>query len=225
MAAHPEQTQSVLSTLQSEVSSEASPMLQLLVRHARAIVIGILLFIVAIAGYWVHSWQAGKQSVADARELGAILIISDAKQRIAKLETYLASAPQSMQGTAWFAIMEGARQLQDHPKAHDAWKAIGALDPSLKVPAAVGMASALAAQAKYKEALAALDGVSAGLNQTDSLLVNSQIAAYAELAGDYDRAIAACETLSKLPEVTAETNIWAQKKTELERKKAGAAKP
>ena len=199
-------------------------MLQLLVRHARSIVIGILLFIVAIAGYWIYSWQAGKQSAAAARELGAILIVSDTKPRIANLETYLASAPQSMKGTAWFAIMEGARQLQDYPKVYEAWKAIGALEPGLKVPSGLGMSSALAAQSKSKEAVAALDGIAAGLNPADSLLVTSQIAAYAELAGDYNSAIAACDTLSKLPEAAAEAGVWAQKKAELERKKAEAAK-
>lgn len=225
MAAHPEQTPSVLSTLQSEVAAEASPMLRFLVRHARVIVIGILLFIAAIIGYWIHSWQAGKQSAADARELGAILAVSDAGQRLSKLEAYLAGSSRPLEATAWFAVMEGARQLQDYPRVHDAWKAIGSLDPSLKVPAGMGMASALAAQNKYKEALAALDGVSSGLNQTDAFMVNTQIVIYAEVAGDYDRALAACDTLLKMPEAMPDASLWTQKKADLERKKAEAAKP
>ena len=225
MAAHPEQTPSVLSTLQSEVASEASPMLQFLVRHARVIVIGILLFIVAIIGYWVHSWQAGKQYAADAKELGAIVAISDVKQRVDKLEAYLPSAPQTMKANAWFAVMEGARQLQDYPKVHDAWKAIGALDSSLKVPAGMGMASALAAQNKYKEALAALNSIASGLSPADSIIVNTQIVGYAEVAGDYDRALAACDTLLKQPEAMSDATLWAQKKADLEQKKAGTAKP
>lgn len=225
MAVKPEPTPSVLTTLQSEVASEASPMLQFLVRHARVIVIGILLFIVAIIGYWVHSWQAGKQYAADAKELGAIVAMSDVKQRLDKLEAYLPSAPQKMKANALFAVMEGARQLQDYPKVHDAWKAIGALDPSLKVPAGMGMASALAAQNKFKEAMASLDSISSGLSQIDSTIINTQLVGYAELAGDYDRAIATCDALLKSPEVTQDANFWVQKKAALEQKKAGAAKP
>jgi tetratricopeptide (TPR) repeat protein len=225
MAAHSEQAPSLLTTLQAEVASEASPVLLFLVRHTRSIVIGILLFIIAIAGYWVHSWQADKQQAADARELGAILTISDAGQRVSKLQAYLASSPQSLKATAYFAMMEGARQLQDHPKVYDAWHAIGALHPSLKVTADMGMASALAAQNKFKEALAALDGASAGANQAEAVIVNTQIAFYAEVAGDYDRALAACDALLKLPEAIGDARTWTQKKADLEHKKAIAAKP
>ena len=225
MAAHPEQAPSLLTTLQAEVASEASPVLRFLVRHARVIVIGLLLFIIAIAGYWVHSWQADKQKAADARELGAILIISDARQRVNKLEAYLASAPQSLKATVCFAMMESARQLQDYPKVYSAWYAIGALNPSLKVTAGMGMASALAAQNQFKEALTVLDGVSVGANQAEAMIVNTQIALYAEVAGEYDRALAACDTLLTLDRAMPDARIWTQKKAELEQKKAGAAKP
>lgn len=224
MAAHPEHNPSVLSTLQSEVSSEASPMLQFLVRHARSIVFGILLFIVAIVGYWVYSWQAGKQHTANTRDLGVILIISDAEQRLSKLEAYIPSAPESLKGAAWFAVLESARQLKNYPKIQAAWQAIGELDPSLKVTASVGKASALAAQNKYKEALDALSGLS-NLSQPDSFIVNPRIIAYAEVAGDYDRAIAACDAQLKLADSTLDPNVWLQKKAELEKKKAAAAKP
>ena len=225
MAVKPEPTPSVLTTLQSEVASEASPMLQFLVSHARTIVIGILLFIVAIAGYWVYSWQAGKQDAVAARDLGGILILSDAGQRLSKLEAYLPSAPKALKGTVLFAMMESAAQLKDYPKLQAVWQAIGDLDPNLKTTAALGTASALAEQGKYKEAAAALNGLDLGANTIDALLVNTQIAAYAEAASDYDRAIAACDTLLKLPEASQDANLWAQKKAVLEQKKAGAAKP
>lgn len=225
MAAKPEQTPSVLTTLQSEVSSEASPMLQFLVRHAVTIVIIFLLFIAAIAGYWIYSWQSGKQSASDARALGAVLVISHPAQRLGKLEEYLASAPESMKGAAWFAAMESARQLNDYPKLYEAWQAISALDPSLKVTAGLGMASALSGQGKAKEALALLDGLSANLSQADSMLVNSQIVSLAEALGDYTRALAACDALTKLPDTIADVNFWTQKKAELELKTARTDKP
>ena len=225
MAAHPQQTPSVFSTLQSEVAAEASPMLQFLIMHARSIVIGILLFIVAIVAYWVYSWQADKQKAADAKELGTILTIIEAGQRANRLEAYLVSSPQSLKATAWFALIESARQLQDYPRVHNAWQALGKLDPALKIPAGMGMASALAAQNKFKEALVALDSISAQLSQADAFIVNTHVALYAEVAGDYDRARAACDILLNLPEVAQDARFWTQKKSELEQKMTGKSKP
>ncbi|MDR2487909.1 MAG: hypothetical protein LBD42_00105 [Desulfovibrio sp.] len=225
MTAHSEQSiPSVLSTLQAEVPSEASPMLQFLIRYARLIVIGILCSIAAIAGYWLYTWQTDRQTGAAARELGSILIVSDAGQRLNKLETYLVSAPQSMRNTALFAVMESARQLQDYPKLYAVWKDIGEIDPVLRVPAGFGMASALAAQNKYMEAVAVLEGVSAYTNRRETFAVNSQIIAYAEASGDYARALAACGVLLESPQAAGEVTFWTQKKAELERKQAESGK-
>ena len=225
MAAHKDQASSVISSLQSEVSSEASPMLQFLIRHASVIVLGFFLFIAAIVGYWVYSWHSDKQNTADAKELGALVSIADPERRLAKLEEYLPSAPKSTRATAWFAVMESARALRNYPKLFTAWEAIGKLDPSLKTTAGLGMAAALASQDKYREALDTLDTLLPGLSESDAVLVNTQIVPYAEAIKDYARALKASEALAAAPDTAVDVTFWARKKADLERIVAEASKP
>lgn len=224
MAAQPEQTSSVLSTLQAEVSAEASPMLQFLARHARSIVIVFLLFIAAIIGYWVYSWQSGKQTSADIRELGSLLIITDPTTRLSKLDDYLRSAPEKMRPSAWFAALEAAREAGNQEKVRSAWQAIATLDAKLGNMAALGTASSLASQDKYQEAAAVLAKAVAGAKGAEAALLNMQLVLYAEVAGDYKRALEACDALVRLQDESVESRFWEQKKAALEQKTA-AVKP
>jgi hypothetical protein len=198
-------------------------MLLFLIRHAWTIVIGIVCAIAAIAGFWIHSWRLDRQTAADARELGAILVTADPGQRLSRLETYLAAAPQGMRSAVLFSMLESARQMGDYPKLAALWNDIGELDPAFRMPAAFGMASALAAQDKYAQALTVLDGLSAGVSPAQAPIVNNRIIAYAEACGDYARALAACDALLGNPQAAQEAHIWTQKKKDLERKKAAAA--
>lgn len=226
MTAKPaQQPDTLVTSLQSEVAAEASPLLTFLVAHAAKIVLGIVLFIAAIGGYWFFSAQSESKRLEEVKELGQILIVSDPKLRLEKLEAFVTSAPASVQGAAWFEILNTAASLQDNAKIYAAWERISQLDASLRVPAGLGMANALAAQGKQREALDVLTGLSVGAQSPDVMNVQPQIILLAELVGDYKQAVAACDVLMTVPGANPEeTKIWGQKKAELEQKASGAAK-
>jgi len=217
----------LVDSLQAEVAAEASPLMLFLVAHARKIALVLVLFILAIGGYWFYASKADKVALEDAQALGAILIISDPAMRLERLNAYAPSAPDSVRRETWYAIANAATQVNDFPRAYTAWETILGFAPELKATASLGMAGALAQQEKYAEALALLNGALAGLKEPDAINVNMRIVLLAEALGDYPRAIAACDAILSTAEAAANPgslNQYGQKKAELEEKLSAAKK-
>jgi predicted negative regulator of RcsB-dependent stress response len=208
----------LVADIRSEVSEEASPLLRFLLSKAKFAAVGLLLIIAAVAGRHFYSTQAENQKLEEAEALGRILVISAPSLRLEKLEEFMAVAPASVRTAGWLAVMEAATLLQNNDKVYNAWKEIGAADPSLKVASAMGMAGALAARDKFREALDLLDAVSGGLEAGEAADVNSRIVILAELTGDLQRAVRACDAVTGLPSGSADMKFWAQKKLELQEK-------
>lgn len=208
--------QGLVDSLQSEVADEASPLLSFLVAHAAKIAVAIVLFIAAIGGYWFYESRSESGRVAESAELGKILVISDPSMRMERLETFVKSAPESVRRAAWFAVLETASVLEDNDKLYQAWKAIGDTDAAIRLPAALGMANALTAQEKYKEALDLLSAAASTPPGSESAQLNIRIVLLAEMQGDYARAVRACEAVTADPLLDpTELKLWAQKKDEL----------
>lgn len=223
-SATPGQPGSLMDSIQSEVAAEASPMLQFLANNARIIVLALVLFIAAIVGYWIYSSVAAKDREAEIANLGKILLVSDAKTRLAQLESFAPGAPASVKRQVWYSIMEAAHELKDYGKLYTAWEQIRGFDDSIRVTATIGMADALSAQQKYKEALALLEGVSANLKDGSAPPVHMRVMSLAEYLGDYKRALAACDLLLSKTSNQADISLWTQKKAILEGKIAAEGK-
>ena len=221
MAVNPQNTPSLIGSIQEEVAAEASPMLQFLIDHARIIALGVVLFIIAIVGYWFYASKMERVKAEQELEFGRLVTGKTGAARIAALEEYLKTAPKELHASAWFAIAEAAGQEKDYVKAYAAWEQIAKLNPSIRITATLAMAQALSDQDKNAEALKLLDSVSGNLGLNDIVNVNSRIAILAENLGQYDRAIAACEAITANPSV-GDTTFWTQKIASL-RKKAAAA--
>lgn len=208
--------QGLVDSLQSEVADEASPLLGFLVAHAAKIAAAIILFIVAIGGYWFYQSHAESNRAAEEAELGKILIISDPSMRMERLEAFVKTAPESVARNVWFAILETASVLEDNDRLYQAWEVIAGMDAAIRLPAVLGMANALAAQEKYGEALTLLDNASLSSPGAESAQLNIRIALLAEMQGDLARAMRACEALTADPLLDpAEIALWTQKKEEL----------
>ena len=216
-----ENPSTLLGSIQSEVAVEASPMLEFLARNARLIIAGILLFIAAIGGYGLYVWQSGKALRAEQEAFGRIMVMTDAPKRLEALTAYVAKAPQATRFSALFALAQTAGQTQKHEEAYKAWEQLRGLDPSMKVPATFGMAQALMAQDKPKEALALYEGLLQGIKDADVANVNSRIAILSENMGDYKRAITACEAVLAKPAQPEDVSFWTQKAAVLRLKLEG----
>lgn len=215
----------LMDSLQSEVPTEASPLLNFLINNARGIAIFLALFLVAIIGYWVYSSQAEKQAQLDQRALGEILIIKDTAKRLERLEAYAPSAPASVAHQTWFAIMAAAGELNKPEKSFEAWKKISEYGGNIKGTAYMGMATALADQGKLKEAIDLLSAQVGNFTGAQAMTMNLRIASLAEASGDFQRAITACDALINEPELAGEAHLWRQKRAGLENSLKGGAAP
>lgn len=213
----------LMDSLQAEVSKEASPLLELLARNTTAIIVGFVCFILGIGGYWLYSGQAKKAVLAEQREIGRFLSMTDHAKRLAELEAYLPNSSEAVRTQAYFAIAESALATSQYEKAYDAWAELKKRESDLKMLATIGMGHALGAQKKYKEAIAVLDEVLPEAKGTNASNINEKILALAVLEGNTQRAIAACEAL--LADVTAPENkrsLWVQQLAELRMKAEGS---
>lgn len=211
----------LVDSLQAEVAAEASPLMLLLVAHARKIAFALVLFIIAIGGYWFYASHIEKATAKDAQDLGAILIIPDTALRLERLEAYTGTAPASVRHEAWFALAGAAGQTKNYAALYKAWETIEGFDPALAGTASLGMANALAQQGKYADALAVLDKALPKLKGAETINANVRISLLAEAAGDYARAVKACDAILASPEAIPDARTmdqFGQKKAWLEDK-------
>lgn len=199
MAQKPAQESTLFGSIQSEVGAESSALLEFLAAHAQSIIAGIVLFILAIGGYWAYSSYAASRLAAQQQEFSQIVAANQGEARLRALETYLPTAPESIKLTALLTLAQTAQEVGDHKTAHSAWEQLGQRQPDLRIEATSGMAQALVALGEPQKALQLLDSLIPNLPGSYQIHVNSQIVAIAETMGDYKRAIAACEAIIQAP--------------------------
>ena len=199
MAQKPTHEGTLLGSIQSEVSAESSPLLEFLAVHAQSIIAGIVLFILAIGGYWAYSSYTASQLTAQQQEFSKIVAANQGEARLRALEAYLKTAPDTIRLTALLTLAQSAQDIGDYKTAYSAWEQLAKQQPDLRVEATSGMAQALIEQGEKQKALQLLDALIPGLPASYQIHVNSQIVALAETMGDYKRAVAACEAIIQAP--------------------------
>jgi len=220
----PAQPGSIMDSIQSEVATEASPMLLFLTRNARIMALALVLCIAGIIGYWVHAEMAKSKREETIAELGKILILSDAQMRLERLESFAPNAQDSVKRQTWYSIMHTANELKDYARVYTAWEHIRDFDDNIRATATVGMADALSSQNKYKEALALLESVTSNLKDASAPPVYMRILALADSLGEYERALGACNALLGKTTNPSDISLWTQKKILLEEQIAAAKK-
>ena len=218
-----QQNTGLVESLQSEVAKEASPLLEFLIRNARKIflaLLGIILVIVAL-GIWNY-YSSSKLN--DARdELGMIIVQPKGQAKTAALEAFVAKAPDELKPGALLALALSADSDGNYDKAASAWSQFSALsEGKITFIAKYGEASALARGGKTSEALKLFESMQGGLSNMEAVSVNLRIVDLAEIDGNIDRAIRACEDIINA-EITAESKpFWEQRLNWLKQKKATA---
>ncbi len=189
----------LMGELQSEVSTEAAPLLRFVVRHAKPLVwvIALLLVIVAAVGAWRWHENAVQRDAEIA--LGRILVSTSGAERIDALERALPTFPSAMQPGVQLEIAFTALNIQDLPKAAAAYAAVYSQDQrgATGAIAALNQADVLQRAGKPDEALAVLDTLGKTAPQTLHLIITEGQARVAEQAGNFSRALACYEDLAK----------------------------
>ncbi len=216
MAERPEHHNSVLDSIQTEVTKETSPLLEFLINNVKSIFAGICLLLIAFGAYSYYASQQEEKKLEQQAAFSNLLATSTAENRIAKLEEYLTTAPQENKLNAYLAIAKTAQDQKNYAKSYEAWQQIAALQPDLAPEATVAMAQALVNQNKAPEALALLEGLLAKAPQQYAMHINGQIVTVAESIKNYKRAVEACTIVVNNTTEPQSLMYWKQKLAVLE---------
>ena len=208
----------LLDKMSSEMTPATSPLLEFLTRNAKLIAAVLAACVVVLAGYGFLSWNEGKKLAAAQEDLARILILEDSQDKLAKLKAFVPGAPDSMRNSLALVMARTAMKVKDYPEASQAWDVLtGNPKDPIYATAMIGKAESLSLQGKAVEALAVLESMSLPPEGMAASLVNVFIADLAERAGEYDKAIAACEKLISAMAVQnpEEIEFWRQKAASL----------
>lgn len=197
----------LLGALQGEVGGAASPLLQFIIDNVRYITGGIALLIVAILGTAGWNWYSTNVTETAQHDLGIILVSKDGADRLAALETFVSTAPASVQNGVYLEIASNALALGDYAKASGAYAKLTAID-GMQVVATVAQSSALVADGKAADALALLEALENIAPESDRSFVRTHVVLAAEAAGDLQKALTTCERMLVAAETASSSDLW-----------------
>jgi len=219
MAVKPQPT--LMTSLSSEVASEASPLLELITRHAAKIAGALIVFLCFIGAYWFYQGQVRATRLAEQTSLGNVLVIADPAARLVALDAFLAKNDDSTRMEALYAKAESARLAGNQDKAFEAWQEIARRDAKATELATIGMAESRTLQGQYAEALALYETLVPLAKGPYLQKTHSQIVFLAEQTGNIQRALVAGEALVALTSSQQEGAVWVQKVSALTQKLKG----
>jgi hypothetical protein len=190
-------TPGILGELQSEVSVEAAPLLQYIARHAAVIMVSLGLFAASVVGVGAWQWYASKRDEEAQTQFSRLLLQPQGTARVSALESFAATAPESVRLAAWMELGLAALAEKDAAKASAAFARVAALDRDkpFGAVAALSEAQTLMQAGKAAEALALLEPLENTVHENMRVQVRGLIALNAWQAGKADRAVKAYEDL------------------------------
>lgn len=187
----------LLQELQSEVTNEAAPLLQFLIKHAVTIMLLLGLFALSLGGVALYNWHAAKVLKQGQDSLAEVLLTKEGQDRLVALEKILAEVPSSMQLSVLMELGDTEMSLNHYDKAAQVYERVVAecKDESFATMAAVNRIEALYASGNNEKALSLINEIveqkNAGQNPS---LLNLQ-AEIALAAGKSDIAVKNYEVL------------------------------
>lgn len=180
----------LLTELQSEVSVEAAPLLQFIVKHMGVIVTVLVLFVIALAGTAGYNWYAERTRVQAQKELSRVVMSNMGAEKVKVLQAFIAGAPSSIKTAANLALADAAMEQQDFGVAAQAFSQIAAADSqgALGMLATLNQAQTLMRAGKAAEALPLLEKLENVMPEGQRNLVRQVMAEAALLAGDTQKA-------------------------------------
>ncbi len=195
----PQAGQALLQELQSEVSTEAAPLLQFIVTHVKSIVTFFVLFLVVLVGFGAYNWYTTKTLQTAQDDLARIMLTSQGTERINKLEAFLVDAPKGMQSATLLAAADAATEAQDYVAAAKFFGTLAQAEPdkATGLLAALNEGQALLLAGKPTEALAVLDALQNKMPEQSRTLVSEAVVEAALLANDTEKAYLTLESLAE----------------------------
>lgn len=183
--------------LAGEVTKEATPIFDVLMRY-KHIIFGAVAAVIAVAAIYTGVTLWNSHTLSSAKEqLGHILLSTSKQERIDALKTFTADAPDGVRNGALFELAGAQMLMAQYDDAAGTWdKLVSRLEnPELLALARLGKARTLLLGGKAKEALQAALALRSDTPESFAAPVNRLVAAAAEQAGDDKAALEAYQAL------------------------------
>ena len=188
----------LLSELQSEVSTEAAPLLDFILKHAGKIAAVVALFALVLAGTAGYNWYASRAADQARLELARLVIATQGQDKVKALESFAADAPRAVSAAALLALGDAALEVKDYDKAAAAFGRLAEADKdgALGLLAAYNQGEVLNRAGKYVEALAVFEKLENQIPEAARNTVRGVLAQTAVQAGRSERARTAFDALA-----------------------------
>ncbi len=180
----------LLEEIQSEVSTEAAPLLQFILKHAILIMACLGLFVVILAGIGGYNWYAERNLLEGQAKLSSIVLSNQGEERVKALESFLTTAPTELKGGTILALAEVSMELKNYDKAAEHYGALAALDSqgAVGLLAALNQGQALLLAGKAKQAVDVLESIVNKPSTVQRVVIQQALAEAALQAGDVEKA-------------------------------------
>ncbi|MCT4534437.1 tetratricopeptide repeat protein [Halodesulfovibrio sp.] len=191
MVDHKEHESSLLvDSLQKNISQEAAPLLNFVLKHVKAIAFGLVLLTGTIAGFGIYNY-VHEGNIAKAQETLTELTSAPLNEaQLAKLKKFAETSPVQVRPAALLALAKASLRAENYASAVDAWGTLQALNiESMRDIAGLGKADAYARMGDYKKAQEVLTQMLSSASEAYRLPAKHQLAMMAEKSGDVKTSI------------------------------------
>lgn len=198
----PQEKNPLADRFEGEIGSESRQLYEKLMDHWQVIAASAVAVLLLTAGYGGYSaYQERRMTQAQEALTQAVLEFQGA-QRVAALEELQGDLPKAMLPRFWLESAKAAAQQEDWDKALQFWKMLseGGSD-TWALLARMGQSTALLHLGRPQEALAELDRLHAQAPESMRPVVLQQVAEAAEMAENWERAVAAYEELRSMEDL------------------------
>lgn len=192
------QAPALLTELQSEVSTEAAPLLQFIIKNAALIVGALFLFVLILAGTAGYNWYTSRAAHQAQAELARVIISTQGADRITALEAFAAQAPVSIRTATLLALAEAALAQENYTLAAQAFGQVADADKTGAVGLLAGMnqGQTLLRADKAAQAVSVLESVESRTPESQRTLVRQILAEAALADNNFARARQAFDALA-----------------------------
>ena len=194
--------------MQAEISPEAAPLWNFVLKHAHHITAAVVACVVIILAVTGWQWYSESQLEKTRNQLGQVISIQDPARRAAALESFLKDAPSELATAAQLELAATSVGLKDWTRAAGAYAKVAEIEGEspLGFTARMNYAQVLMHKGDYARARSEFQNLVSKAPAHMVPVMNQLVAEAAEAAGDNTGAIAAYEAAIKaLPPTDEET--------------------